>query len=719
MRKSHIRLVMLSVCLFITNSILAVSVNENVAVNGKQCDVITWTDDRGQSREIALVRADGDTGNYIGGYIERYRYQGAGGLKTAQSDNSMAGVSGLGTTVHHYSNTAATGKRGSNGNSGFILQSTHHVIWRWTANVNAGGNIATVVDYIIRDGRSDIGWASSYDTSSENANTVQADCRGPYVQFDWDGDGAFFGTQVSGIRWGDRFHFRTVNFNGAASSWDYTQANSIPYMMLYKSGNNGDAECGMVQTQTWTQQDAGGYWWANSAGGTSSSDWTAGDTNNDGAADNQMPANWNCPFQLNAYEGYNAEKMAWGTNFGYVGRDTYQDLTYANRSGGHPHQGYTVFIHIGQHSHGGVDALIQHMASSQQSTLSATQGQVVSSGPDHVGLNPSVTYQPQGWDHRYAEWVLSDQGSGIAMQLNVGGNGLSRSTFRIENFSGNAVPATIQLNNQDITLDQDYHASLHNNTLYVTLLNNLAAGVNNIAIANNGQNPPPPPPPVQNTLPFYNDTTPTLTAGWWDSPSGSDSFVEVDDGDAAEGSKKMLATYTITNWWQGLAIPINNWNPVDISAYDNLHISLKGPSSGNVTLKLVNTANGVTVGVSAGQALATNAEWTDFVIPLATLSANGFDISATQLIRFDLSGVENAADVTLMVDNIYVSAAAQNPNVRSIKLSINDSNGPVDFFADITPNDDVAEVQNDQSVLFEELALLTDYTINLSPLGNN
>ena len=228
----------------------------------------------------------------------------------------------------HWRAWAAT----SQASTKFLFEGSSHCIWHFQGNMSGpakAGNasVPIVIDYAIADGRNDVLWTVSYDCSKLADGDVSWDSRGPYVQFDWDGDGKFFGTKVSGIRWGDKYHFKTVKMDGKNSSWDYTQPCTIPYMMLYKSDNLGNAELAMVQTQTWKQKPAGGYWW-------SSKNW--------GKTGKPMMENWNCTYQLNAYEGWESEKMAWGDPFGFVGVSKYDCLDFTTKGNGYPHQGYSV-----------------------------------------------------------------------------------------------------------------------------------------------------------------------------------------------------------------------------------------------------------------------------------------------------------------------------------------------------------------------------------------
>src|SRR5258706_16476574 len=109
------------------------------------------------------------------------------------------------------------------------------------------------------------------------------------------------------------------------SSWDYTQPNLVPYCLEW--ADLADAEMGMVQTQTYLQKDAGGYWEYKNWGKDST-------TQIRDAIDQQpseMPASWNWTYQLNQYElcfnqgtgcvntPTNSHRISWGTNYGAIG----------------------------------------------------------------------------------------------------------------------------------------------------------------------------------------------------------------------------------------------------------------------------------------------------------------------------------------------------------------------------------------------------------------
>jgi len=217
-------------------------------------------------------------------------------------------------------------------------------------------------------------------------------------------------------------------------------------MTLWKAAGIGNVEAGVVQTQSWAQQDAGGYWW-------SGSHW--------GQTGTGMMENWNCPFQLNAYEGYAGEKMAWGTPFGFVGSATYQRVDFATNSVGAPHQGYSTFIVLNKFSDGLTDAMINSMAAVQGSTLTATTGSVVTAGPRHANLTGDANYQPAGWNHVYGAWALNAGAGNVAtFNVNAGGGTLVRPLFVIGNYTAAAPPATVTLGGATLAAGTDYSADV-------------------------------------------------------------------------------------------------------------------------------------------------------------------------------------------------------------------------------------------------------------------
>jgi len=462
-----------------------ITVAQNVALGGKHCDQVTWTDANGKARSIWLVRADGDPG-YSGGYIDQYTYYIDGAQKTGKSDATQPGVAGLGCAVNHHSSASVSKANSSGASTGIVFQGPNHLLWRFHSTYSGDGStVGLTIDWLITQGRNDVLWAVSYDATGQA--TFNWDARGPYFQFDWDGDGHFYDGAISGIRWGDKYKFKTTSYSGTTSAWDYTQPNTIPYMTTWKNASIGDLEAGVVQTQTWAQQDSAGYWWA-------ASHW--------GQTGTGMMENWNCPYQLNSYEGYAGEKMAWGTSFGFVGNPAYARVD-GTTAVGSPHQGYSTYIILNKFSDGLTDAMINSMAAVQGATLTTSQGTVVTSGPRHANLTGNATYQPAGWNHVNGTWALTAAASNqAAFNVSIPSGTIVRPTFVIGNYTA-AAPATITLNGATLTGGTDYYASVDstNQKLWLTLGRNLTGATNGLSLAGSGAPPPapapaPPPPPA-------------------------------------------------------------------------------------------------------------------------------------------------------------------------------------------------------------------------------
>jgi hypothetical protein len=452
-----------------TCSAFALTVERQVKVNGKTCDVVTWTDAGGKERSAALVRATGD-GKYSGGYVERFTYLAGDAQRVCKSDETMSNVSGMGVAVNHHKSASTSKANSANASTDFLFAGASHALWRFKSDYSGvGKTIGLVIDYTFADGRSDFGWAVSYDCSKLADKEVNWDARGPYFQFDWDGDGKFFGAPISGIRWGDRYHFRTVKYDKGKSEWDYSKPNTIPYMMLYKEGANGDAECGVVATVPWDQKDAGGYWWA-------SKNW--------GKTGTGMMENWNCPFQLNAYEGYGGEKMAWGTPFGFVGAAKYQAVDMKSQRSGYPYQGYAVRIVLGRHSDGGVDAAIADLEAAQKTKVTASTGKVVTRGAAFAGLDAQADWATPGWDPVAGVWTVACEQGRARVSIDVGQGSLANPTFCFTEYSGKTAP-TIKLGAAALADPKDVHVSVDSaaKRLYVTLNRRIEGAGQVIALA--------------------------------------------------------------------------------------------------------------------------------------------------------------------------------------------------------------------------------------------
>jgi hypothetical protein len=449
----------------------AITVRKNVDVNGKKCDVVTWTDREGKERSIALVRSDGDTKGFSGGYVEEYSYFAGDRKVVAKAWNqAQAEVSGLGVAVNHHKGASSSKANSTGARTEFLVEGKSHVLWRFRSEMNGmGKSLGLVIDWMVSDGKSEILWSVSYDMSKLKDGEINWDARGPYFQFDWDGDGRFYDAPISGIRWGDKYRFKTTPYDRAKSGWDYSEPNKMPHMLLWKEGAEGDVECGVVQTQTWAEQDAGGYWWSPKV-------W--------GKTGTGMPENWNCPFQLNAYEGYGGEKMAWGTCFGFVGSSSYARLDGQKRKGW-PYQGYTVEIVTGRHSDALADRAIGSLEASTGVELSAKEGKVRTRGPRWAGLAEESDFTPSGWDPLHAAFALSAGAGGkTSFSIGVPSGKISGALVLIHDYPNAQPPKTVTLDSKILAGGSGIYVSLDSGTktVFLTLPGELSPGKHAIEI---------------------------------------------------------------------------------------------------------------------------------------------------------------------------------------------------------------------------------------------
>jgi len=231
---------------------------------------------------------------------------------------------------------------------------------------------------------------------------VNGDSRSPYGDLLWDGDRNL---AVDGVGWGDRYRFRTTGAGPVtmSSAWTYADLNRVPHVVEWS--NAFDAEMGLVQTELQTRKDAGGYWFYG-AWGTSSS--------------GPMPDDWNWTYQLNQYElpfTTQSHRMAWGTNYGAVGQQSYNHYGDDGTSSGYPYQSYAVFIALG--TRGVVDDTTGDIEALSDASLACTTGSVRASVEGGAGrtdlVNTTAGYHPV-----FASFDVVAQGDALVCTLDLG-----------------------------------------------------------------------------------------------------------------------------------------------------------------------------------------------------------------------------------------------------------------------------------------------------------
>jgi hypothetical protein len=441
--------------------------DENANVDGFQSNRFSWDDRTGATRTAALVKNDRvDPKGHHGGYVRQFTYMMDAVMRTV--NGAIDNHPGFGFVVNHYGSTS-TSSHGATGTFEAILRGRHHAIQQFKWRMNAGGPMDVTVQWFFATGRNHPIYAITYDCSPAGRNVINADTRSPYGDMHWDG-GA--GSNVGGVGWGDRYRLRSLGSPiTLTSGWDYGQPNLVPHVLEYSA--TVDAEMGLVQTQTYLQHDAGGYWFYGS--------WGQTDTNG------PMPEDWNWTYQLNQYElpwGSTSKRLAWGANYGAVGQASY--LAYGDDKNlvGYPYQSYAVFVVLDRHSLNAVDAQVAEIEQVQKVGLTASVGTVATSGPAGIGRTDTATYQPVGYNPIYSAWELKADGqSRTTFRFSLSSGTLANPIFIVKGYTAAAAPTTITVNGAAKSADVDFHASLDSAraTLWLTLKGNLT-GATDVSI---------------------------------------------------------------------------------------------------------------------------------------------------------------------------------------------------------------------------------------------
>jgi len=537
------------------------TIEQNVTVGTMVSDRFTWMDSNNQPRVAALAHNDEPTpgpAGTRGGELREFRYQVNNATRVVSAATS-SGASGFGYVVAHPHDSEAclAGFDSSSlghfttGSITRVFEGRHHAIFRFTQNYprycKTGGvapvaaiDLPVTIDWMFSTGRDNPLWAVTWDMNAIAVDTLLDDARGPYGELLFDGaasEGAH--SQISGVAWGDRYKFTTTTAPATySSSWTWNVANTIPYVKLWTTAV--DATMGTVQTQTIVQQDAGGYYGVK--------DWgkTSGDGNACGGQ--IMPCDSNWPYQSIQYSIYggatNNTRLAWGTNFGFLGKSTYYIHGSAEYGGplpntnapGWPRKSYSTWIVLGTHSTSPVEAQVTQVETIQSLTLSAITGSVVTSGPAGITRADNVTYEPAGYNHVYGALAFSAQGNVLDANIAVGNGTLTKPLIIVSNYTG-AAP-TVKLAEVTLTADADYFHSLRATAseLWITLNSNLTGAVNHLEIS--GAAGAVPDAPTGVTAAAVSSTQVDLS---WIADAGADSY-EVDRKGAGEAEFSQIGT---------------------------------------------------------------------------------------------------------------------------------------------------------------------------------
>jgi hypothetical protein len=520
-------------------------IEHDVTVGSMVSDRFTWQDSNNEPRVAVLAHNDGQVGpgGSRGGELREFRYEVNGATRTVAA--SSAGAAGFGYVVAHPhdSEVCLAGPDSSMlghfvpGTLTRVFEGRHHAIFRFTQSYPrycqtgdtapaAAINLPVTIDWMFSTGRDHPLWAVTLDMNAILANTLLDDARGPYGELLFDG-AASEGTHsvIAGVGWGDRYKFATTTSPVTyGSSWTWNVPNTIPYVKLWTT--TVDATMGTVQTQPITQQDAGGYYGVNRWNSTSA----AGSACPEQAA--VMPCDYNWPYQSIQYSIYGGQtrntRLAWGTNFGFLGQSSYYIHGSAEYGGplpdttapGWPRKSYSTYVVFGKHSTAPVEAQVTQVETIQTLTLTTTTGSVATTGPGGAGRSDTVDYMPVGYDHVYGALTFSASSNNLDANIAVGTGTLKKPLFIIRSFSSASYP-TVKLAGATLVADTDYYASLRAsaNELWITINRDLTGPTNHLEILGIAAGPPSAPTGLLATA-----STTTKVDLSWTAVAGADSY---------------------------------------------------------------------------------------------------------------------------------------------------------------------------------------------------
>ena len=503
--------------------------DHDVNVLSMVSDRFTWDDSNNHPRVAVLAHNDGaqGPGGTYGGELRQFQYQFGGSTRTVSASGGYA--SGFGYVVSHPNNDGAncTNAKIDNlyndpydtsllghfrgGSWTRVFEGRHHAIFRFTTTYprycatdgNTPGYIVPVtIDWTFSTGRDNPLWSVTWDLSAVNVNVLEDDSRAPYGELLFDGaasEGAH--SVIAGVGWGDGYQFTStsnpVTYN---SGWTWNVPNTIPYVKLWTT--TVDATMGTVQTQTLSQQDAGGYFDATRWGSTSAAG-NACAAGNDGADAHLMPCSSNWDYQSINYsmgeaiggsnsDSTNNTRLAWGTEFGFLGQSSYSVNGSSDWGGprgnltasGWPKKSYSLYVVLGSHATDAIAAQVTQMETEQKVSLAASVGSVATSGPAGVNRSDNITYSPAGYDPVYSALVFNASSNAVTATIGVSSGTLKYPMIIIRNYTSGSYPTTVKFGGSTLTMDADYFPSLRSdkNELWITLNKNVSGAGNTFQI---------------------------------------------------------------------------------------------------------------------------------------------------------------------------------------------------------------------------------------------
>jgi len=485
----------------------------DVTVGAMVSDRFTWRDSANLPRVAVLAHNDQLGPQAVGGYVNHggamreFRYQLPGNTTRIASVTTYGngGYGGFGYVVSHSAWLPPNGFcNGDDSPLGYtyagtwqrIFEGRHHAIFRFQQNYERHCTqtspasttlIPVTIDWIFSTGHDHPLWSITYDMNAIAADKLFDDSRAPYGELNMDGNGSI---DISGVAWGDKFKFTSTSAPVTlGSTWTWNTGNTVPYVKEWIVSS--DATMGLVQTQTISQQDAGAgrnpnYHDLTPRWGTTSAGGNAGGTY-------LMPWQDDWPYQANAdnlgpSSSNNNSRLTWGSQYGFLGQTTYASNTNTAPGNdgpflpGWPWESYSVFVVLDRHSVLPVEAQVTEVETIQGLTLSASIGNVATTGPAGVNRVDTTTYAPVGYDKVYSALTFAAAANVLDATITLASGTLHKPLVIVRGV--NAYPTTVKLNNTTLILDTDYFPSLRPDTgeLWITLNVTLSGAGNHLQI---------------------------------------------------------------------------------------------------------------------------------------------------------------------------------------------------------------------------------------------
>ena len=700
---------------------------------GNACDTVTWLDANGQSRTVWIKSSS------PGAYITRYTYYAGATLVDARVRENYPPWGFLVLTNHWMPDTTGNFVTSCNASDLTVpltrsipFQGAHHLIWRGTfrmrMNPTATGPFAdwyNDVDYLFQDGRNDFVFTCAYDSSDMPQASLRSDIRGPYGDFDFDGNGSA-NEAISGLGWGTKFKFRTTSAPlSASSSWDYSQTNNIPYVWQWKDAGAGDREFGLVQNQPYKDQGAGCEYHTGSmiaqppstgAGLPDGSNYFLG-----------------LPYQMNSYGSsaiYVGERFTWGSVYHNAwglfnnGKGVFEEghgealgsLLYGTAQNGfmqYPVNAWSHNVLIDRYSDSGLTNLVADTDRAYGCTLTASVGSVIVSGPrgpgsyvaPATGSMPTVTYSRPGLDFVYRAWTLQASAGAVTASLAVPAGGLDRPTFIFKGVS--AVPCLFQLDGVAQMNGTDYFGSLDvgQSLYYVTFNKAFAAGTRNLQFNSTCGTPTftatvcgacsatstvtptrsatatatPTPVPACSALlvdDLEDGNTSNLVSGAWSSYAAAPASVSLPDASVAGAPASTHGTLhsilvTGTNSGSQIgSISTSFGSATDLSSKSSLSFWIKA-TSGSTSYRVNIARTAITDYDNYGAAFTAPAGvWTLINLPLNTMTQAGWGVAVPRAWN-DVTGLTLYASglgaFSIAVDDVSFDCAGPTPTPSSTR----------------------------------------------------